>query len=214
MYGINQSWNDNVCNDSKEKDEKGTGKEKEEEGGREEEEEGGREEEEEEREKDDAVVGEKQNEKDVGAKSLTRHMEFSEDSSDVLMYSNSPSNTRKSKETTKGSQKSKTPGREGKPQLTWSNYTTFVHDAIYELYVYEREDQYGEFMMKKDFYYSKFEEKEFFRAVAAEVRKKVVEEKERREEEEKKPIKEVIFFHFSSQPVGHFFRLFVMCLSP
>ena len=209
---INQSWNDDAYTDPKEKDEKGTEQEKEkeaekeEEGGREEEEGGREEEEEEEREKDDAV-GEKQKEK-AAEKDVVRRMDFTEDDSfkqpvvhlsvsedsSVLVLSNTPPGTEKSKEKTKcSSQKKKavTTPRKGEGRLNWPLYTPFIHDAIIDLYVGEEDDN-EEFTMVTDFYHGKVGMDEFFRDVAAAAMKNVVLEKEKRERdsEEKTAVKE------------------------
>jgi len=197
---VNQSWNDDACTDPKEKDGKGTEKEKEKENEAEKEkEEDGEKEEEEEREND---VGEKQKERHV-EEDVVRHMDFtdgdsskqpvehlsvSEDSS-VLILSNTPPGTEKSKEKTKySSQKKKavtTPGK-GEARLNWPVYTPFIHDAIIDLYVSDEEDEHGEFMMTKDFYYGKVSMDEFFRDVAVTTMKNVLTEKEKREREEKR----------------------------
>jgi hypothetical protein len=204
---VNQSWNDDACTDLKEKDGKGTEKEKEKENEAEKEkEEDGEKEEEEEREKD---VGEKQKERDV-EKDVVRHMDFtdgdsfkqpvehlsiSEDTSSILVLSNTPPTTGKAKEKTKCSSQRKatttprTP-RKGEGRLNWPVYTHFIHAAIMELYVDDEEDQNGEFMMTKDFYYGKVSMDDFFRDVAMTTMKNVVREKEKREREEKTAVKE------------------------
>ena len=104
------------------------------------------------------------------------------------MYSNSPSNTGKLKETTKcGSlkEKARTTPRKDEQRLAWPFYTTFVHDTIVQLYVDDEEDERGEFTMTKDFYYGKVSMDDFFRVVAATVVQNVLREKEKREGEEK-----------------------------